>query len=253
VKSNASLTSRVESDAEQELLRTSQPNRQDMAVEHAVPAFQLAERIEFPEVRVQWYVRALEIVIAGSALLLTLPLMLLIAVVIKHDSPGPALFFQTRVGSGRKPFQFVKFRTLYADARERFPDLYSYQYDGNEIEELKFKVPDDPRVTRAGNWLRQSTLDELPNFWCVLKGDMALVGPRPEIPEMLKYYHGSMLRKFDVRPGITGLAQISGRGRLGFLETVELDVEYVQNQSFWLDVKIFFRTILGVLVRDGAF
>jgi lipopolysaccharide/colanic/teichoic acid biosynthesis glycosyltransferase len=114
------------------------------------------------------------------------------------------------MGINRKPFRFVKFRTLYADARQRFPKLYSYQYTAEELEQLKFKVEDDPRVTPQGRWMRRSTLDELPNFWNVLTGDMALVGPRPEIPEMLRYYHGDMLLKFTVRPGITGMAQISG-------------------------------------------
>ena len=108
-------------------------------------------------------------------------------------------------------------------------------------------------MTPQGRWLRQSTLDEIPNFWNVLTGDMALVGPRPEIPEMLRYYHGEMNRKFEVRPGVTGLAQVSGRGRLGFHETVELDVDYVRRQSLLLDIKILLRTVKIVLVGDGAF
>ena len=111
----------------------------------------------------------------------------------------------------------------------------------------------DPRVTPQGEWLRKSTLDELPNFWNVLRGDMALVGPRPEIPEMLPYYEGEMQLKFRVRPGITGLAQISGRGRLGFYETVKYDVEYVKNRSFRLDLKILLITIYKIVARDGAF
>lgn len=200
-----------------------------------------------------WYQRLIEIPIALAALAVFLPLMLVEAVIIRLDSPGPALFFQQRMGIGTKPFWFVKFRTLYADAKQRHPDLYSYQYTDQELRDLKFKVMDDPRVTRAGKWLRNSTIDELPNFWCLLTGDMALVGPRPEIPEMLKYYEGEMLRKFQVRPGITGLAQISGRGRLGFHETVDLDVEYVKNRSFWFDCKIVLKTIKCVVLRDGAF
>jgi lipopolysaccharide/colanic/teichoic acid biosynthesis glycosyltransferase len=108
-------------------------------------------------------------------------------------------------------------------------------------------------VTPQGHWLRKSTLDELPNFWNVLTGRMALVGPRPEIPEMLPYYGGDMLLKFTVRPGITGLAQISGRGRLGFHETVALDVEYVRRRSLTLDLKIILLTIQKIVTRDGAF
>jgi len=118
---------------------------------------------------------------------------------------------------------------------------------------LKFKNDNDPRVTPQGRWLRRLSVDELPNFWNVLTGDMALVGPRPEIPEMLPYYKGEMLEKFLVRPGVTGLAQISGRGRLGFYETVDLDVSYVRNRSFLLDLRIMARTVALIILRDGAF
>lgn len=197
--------------------------------------------------------RAVEILIASIVLVLTLPVMLAIAIVIRLGSPGPVLFFQPRVGRGGRLFRFVKFRTLYADARERWPELYAYRYSDDELAKLKFKVPDDPRVTREGAWLRKSTLDELPNFWNVLTGDMALVGPRPEIPEMLPYYRGEMLEKFTVRPGITGLAQISGRGRLGFHETVALDVEYVRERSILVDLKVVVLTIYKMVSRDGAF
>ena len=197
--------------------------------------------------------RLLEIFVASSALVLPLPIMLAIALIIRCGTPGPALFRQPRVGLNQRLFNFIKFRTFYADARERFPELYRYQYSGEELRSLKFKVNQDPRVTPQGRWLRKSSFDELPNFWNCLIGEMALVGPRPEIPEMLPYYKGEMLRKFTVRPGITGLAQISGRGRLGFYETVALDVYYVKNKSFWLDLKIILKTLYLVVTRDGAF
>jgi lipopolysaccharide/colanic/teichoic acid biosynthesis glycosyltransferase len=199
------------------------------------------------------WVRLVEIPIAILALVAAAPVMLLLAFIIRRDSSGPALFFQERVGIGGRNFRFVKFRTLYADARERFPELYAYKYDERELQEMKFKITNDPRVTPVGRWLRKTSLDELPNFWNVLTGDMALVGPRPEIPEMRRYYHGWMREKFSVRPGVTGLAQISGRGRLGFLETVKLDVSYVRNRSFRQDVGIFARTVKMVVLRDGAF
>ena len=108
-------------------------------------------------------------------------------------------------------------------------------------------------MTPQGQWLRKSTLDELPNFWKVLTGEMALVGPRPEIPEMLPYYDREALLKFKVRPGVTGLAQISGRGRLSFHDTVALDVEYVLNRSLFLDLKIILLTVQKIVTRDGAF
>jgi lipopolysaccharide/colanic/teichoic acid biosynthesis glycosyltransferase len=179
--------------------------------------------------------------------------MLIVGLIIKRGTPGPALFWQQRVAIGEKPFWFVKFRTLYADARERWPHLYRYKYTRAQLEALKFKVTKDSRITPQGEWLRKSTLDELPNFWSVLRGDMALVGPRPEIPEMIPYYTGDMHLKFQVRPGITGLAQISGRGRLGFYETVEYDVAYAKTRSLLLDLKIMVLTVYKIVTRDGAF
>lgn len=214
---------------------------------------QLSPRFKYEEYPVSRYQRLFEIAVAALALVLSLPLMLVIAIIIRLDTPGSPLFFQARLAKGTRLFRFLKFRTLYADAEERYPDLYDYRYTERELNELRFKMEDDPRVTPAGEWLRKSSLDELPNFWCVLKGDMALVGPRPEIPEMLPYYRGEMLRKFQVRPGITGLAQVSGRGRLGFHETVALDVEYVKNRTFWYDCKIILLTIWRVLTCNGAF
>lgn len=216
-----------------------------------------AERslLSVPVLPDQTYVatRLFEIVVASMALVVTLPIMLAITLIVWRGTPGPVLFFQKRVGKGGRLFTFVKFRTLYADARERFPELYSYEYSKQDLEELKFKINDDPRVTPQGRWLRKTSLDELPNFWNVLSGDMALVGPRPEIPEMLPYYHGDMLRKFSVRPGITGVAQTSGRGRLKFFDTVAYDLDYVSKRSFFGDVGLVLKTIRMVLLRDGAF
>jgi lipopolysaccharide/colanic/teichoic acid biosynthesis glycosyltransferase len=197
--------------------------------------------------------RVVESLIAIVALVITTPIMAAIAVIIRAGTKGRALFWQVRAGKDQKLFTFVKYRTLYDDARKRFPELYRYKYTGEQLRNLRFKVVKDPRVTPEGEWLRKSTLDELPNFWNVLRGDMALVGPRPEIPEMLPYYRGEMQLKFKVRPGITGLAQISGRGRLGFYETAKYDVEYVKNRSFQLDMKILFLTIYKIVTRDGAF
>jgi len=197
--------------------------------------------------------RTVEVVFAGSVLVLTLPITLLIALIIRLDSPGPALFRQSRLGKGGLVFHFYKFRTLYADARERFPELYEYKYSADEISRLTFKLTDDPRVTRVGRWLRKSTLDELPNFLNVLIGNVALVGPRPEIPEMWPYYAGDELLKFSVRPGVTGLAQTSGRGSLSFQETARLDSEYVKSRSLAQDLRIILQTVTLVVKRDGAF
>jgi len=188
-----------------------------------------------------------------AGLILAAPLMLAIAWVIRRGTSGPALFFQQRVGKDGRYFTFVKFRTMWVDARERFPELYRYKYTDEEIEQLKFKLVEDPRVTPEGRWLRKTSLDELPNLWNVVCRHMSLVGPRPEIPEMLIYYKGRMKRKFDVRPGITGYAQISGRGRLSFIETVEHDLRHLEERSFRRDLKILLTTVRMIITRDGAF
>jgi len=198
-------------------------------------------------------VRAVEIVVASILLILTSPLMAVIALIVKLDSPGPAVFRQPRVGRHGRLFRFAKFRTLYTDARERWPELYAYAYTPDQIRELHFKMTNDPRVTRVGRWLRKSTLDELPNLWNVLTGEVALVGPRPEIPEMLPYYDRETLTKFFVRPGVTGLAQVGGRGDLSFTDTVRFDVEYVQRRSLALDIEILFKTFICTIRRKGAF
>lgn len=195
--------------------------------------------------------RAMECVFALAILLAMFPLLLLVGIIIKLDSPGPALFFQPRAGKDGRSFKFVKFRTMHADARQRFPELYAYKYD--DVDKIAFKIRDDPRRTPFGKFLRRTTIDELPNFWNVLTGDMALVGPRPEILEMLPYYKGNDLLKFKVKPGITGLAQAYGRGNLTFRETVDLDVKYVRERSFLLDISILLRTVLMVIAGRGAF
>jgi lipopolysaccharide/colanic/teichoic acid biosynthesis glycosyltransferase len=210
-----------------------------------------------PQVAVQsrmplWY-RAFERAVAAIALIVFLPAMLAIGLVVRLGTPGPALFLQRRLGAGAKTFTFPKFRTMYLDARARFPEQYRYRYNREELEQLYFKREDDPRLTPQGRWLRRTTLDELPNFYAVLTGKMALVGPRPEIPEMLPYYQGTMLKKFSVPPGITGLAQTCGRGHLTFFDTVKYDVEYVEQQSVLLNLKILLRTLKVVLRAHGAF
>lgn len=224
-----------------------------VSIRRLAPIVAIKQDTSLEYARVHPAMRALEIAIAIPVLIATLPIQLLLAYKIWRGTPGPVLFRQQRVGIGARNFTFVKFRTLYADARKRYPELYAYQYDKNELETLKFKLEYDPRVTPQGVWMRKTSLDELPNFWNLLTGEMALVGPRPEIPEMLPYYQGEMLKKFSVRPGITGLAQISGRGRLSFKKTVALDLEYVDKRSFWFDIKIIAKTFQMVVLHNGAF
>lgn len=220
-----------------------------------IPASQTVEAQQLfqLEERVPLLVRCVEVLVASLVLLFSAPILLCLAIAVRRGTPGKVLFFQPRMGKNLKPFVFVKFRTMYADAKERWPGLYRYDYEDADIRTLKFKIEDDPRVTPQGRWMRVTTLDELPNFWNVLTGEMALVGPRPEIPEMLPYYSDEQRLKFAVRPGITGLAQISGRGRLSFQDTVKLDVEYVKRRSLALDLKILIQTAYKVVTHDGAF
>ena len=192
--------------------------------------------------------------VAGLAILLiACPLLALIAILIRLDSPGPALFRQLRVGKHGRLFVFYKFRTMYVDARERFPELYAYSYNDEQVRSMYFKLPNDPRLTRMGRWLRKSTLDELPNFVNVVLGQMALVGPRPEIPEMTAYYRADQLQKFSVKPGVTGLAQTSGRAALRFQETIAFDLQYCARRSLTLDLWILVMTIKAVVLQIGAF
>lgn len=184
---------------------------------------------------------------------LLFPLLILIAVAIKIDSQGPVIFSQYRMGKGRKRYVFYKFRTMYEDARRRYPSLYKYEYTRSEIKRMKFKIEDDPRLTPFGKYIRKTSLDELPNLINVIKGDMSLVGPRPEIPEMLRYYSKEQLIKFSIKPGVTGLAQVSGRGLLTFQETINLDILYVREKSIKTDINISLKTIIVVLKAVGAF
>jgi lipopolysaccharide/colanic/teichoic acid biosynthesis glycosyltransferase len=191
--------------------------------------------------------------LAAIALLISFPVMIIVAIIVKLDSPGPILFRQYRVGWGGKLFRFTKFRTYRVDAKEVFPELYDYDIAPERLKQFKFKVPNDPRATRAGRWLRKTTLDELPNFWHVLTGEMGLVGPRPEIPEFLPNYTRDQLRMFTLRPGVTGMAQVYGRGLLTFPRTVAYNLEYLANRSVLLDLKLIVLTVWRVVMSRGAF
>ena len=186
-------------------------------------------------------------------ILLYLPLILLIALWIKVDSPGKVVFSQTRLGRNQRKFTFYKFRTMWKDADKKFPELYRYEYTEREIENMKFEILNDPRVTKAGSYLRRTSLDELPNLINVLKGDMNLIGPRPEIPEMIKYYKSWQLEKFSVKPGVTGLAQINGRGLLTFQRTIEYDLIYIKEKNLLMDIHTFWKTLIVVIKSIGAF
>ncbi len=196
-----------------------------------------------------WIKRTMDIVIAATVLVLAAPLMLLIALAIKLDSPGPILFRQVRIGKGGKPFVLYKFRSMVDGADKQQQALLR----ATGRSPLLFKLRDDPRVTRVGRFLRRTSLDELPQFWNVLKGEMSVVGPRPPVPEEVAAYQDWHLQRLLVTPGLTGLWQVNGRSDLTFDEMVRLDLYYVENWSPWLDLKVMLRTVPVVLTGRGAY
>ncbi|MCX7682259.1 MAG: undecaprenyl-phosphate glucose phosphotransferase [Anaerolineae bacterium] len=189
--------------------------------------------------------------IAGAVIGLTLsaPLMALIALAIKLDSPGPVIFSQTRVGIGGRPFMIHKFRSMHQNAESELEQLREL----NEADGPLFKIRDDPRMTRVGRFLRRFSLDELPQLWNVLRGEMSLVGPRPALPSEVSQYMEWHKKRLEVRPGMTGLWQVRGRSLLSFDEGVLLDIYYIENWSLWLDCKILLDTIPRVLLGEGAY
>ena len=193
--------------------------------------------------------RLIDIVGSVIGLLLTGAVGLILAPFLLMESPGPLIFKQKRVGVNGRIFDFYKFRSMYADAEERKKELMQQ----NEMQGLMFKMENDPRVTKVGAFIRKTSIDELPQFWNVLKGDMSLVGTRPPTIDEYQQYSYYQKRRISFRPGITGLWQISGRSDIkDFDEVVKLDLEYIDNWSLVLDFKIIFKTVGVVLCRDGA-
>ncbi|HKE75040.1 MAG TPA: sugar transferase [Acidimicrobiales bacterium] len=192
---------------------------------------------------------AMDRVGALLSLIVLAPLFLAIAVAVKLDTPGPVFFRQTRVGKAGHRFAMVKFRTMVVDAERLLPDLE----DRNEADGLLFKLRADPRVTRVGRWLRRYSLDELPQLLNVLKGDMSLVGPRPPLPAEVDLYESHVTRRLLVKPGMTGLWQVSGRSDLSWEEAIRLDLHYVDHWSPTMDLAIIVRTFSAVLRGAGAY
>jgi lipopolysaccharide/colanic/teichoic acid biosynthesis glycosyltransferase len=209
--------------------------------------------------RNSWSCRALDAVVSAVLLVVLIPVFLVIAAIIRLDSGGPALFRQRRIGRDQVPFTVNKFRTMYAgvghDKHRAFVQgLIAGEVPGDGEDERPkfFKIARDPRVTRAGHFLRKSSLDELPQLWNVLRGEMSLVGPRPPISYEVEHYPAHWFGRFAVKPGVTGLWQVSGRSELTLEQMIELDLEYARTRSFWVNVKILLRTIPVVLNGRGA-
>jgi exopolysaccharide biosynthesis polyprenyl glycosylphosphotransferase len=198
--------------------------------------------------------RALDILVAGVLLIALVPLLLLIALLIRVSSPGPILFTQERVGRNRQPFRMYKFRTMLANGDPGIHRAYfdSLVHGAAAPTNGKFKLGNDPRITRLGRFLRHYSLDELPQFCNVLRGEMSLVGPRPAIPYEVDLYEPRDMRRLAVTPGMTGLWQVSGRSLLDFDRMVTLDLAYIEQWSIWLDILILLRTPLVVLTGLGA-
>lgn len=228
--------------------------------------------------------RIVELVLAILVLALTSPILLAVGLWIRVDSPGPAVFVGERTGKSRRVrgrdvptdgslrlpedaidpdayywvptvIPFAKFRTMFVDAAQRFPEYYwwNYQIKPEDFQLMFYKLEDDPRLTRVGKWLRKTSLDELPNFWNLLRGDVHLVGPRPELLGAQDQYTPEQMLKFTVKPGLTCLSKIYGRGHLSVQEQIHWDLEYVRNRSVWLDIKIILITFWHVVTQRGAF
>jgi len=222
-----------------------------------------------------YFKRCMDVIISAFLLLLLAPLLLFIAILIKLDSPGPVIFAQERVGGRHRwsnsrywvelcTFTFYKFRTMYQGASDSCHREFTKAYiqgdqvamaklqNGSTDETNKYKMVGDKRITRIGEFLRKSSLDELPQLWNILMGDMSLVGPRPPIPYEVEIYEPYHRYRLGATPGLTGLWQVTSRSSISFDEMVRLDVEYIETQSLWLDLWILLKTPLTVLSGKGA-
>ena len=194
--------------------------------------------------------RLVDIVGAACGLVILTPLLGVVAAMIKIESPKESIFFkQVRIGKDGREFCMFKFRSMCSDAEEKLDELLAQ----NEIEGAMFKMKEDPRITKIGHFIRKYSIDELPQFWNVLKGEMSLVGPRPPLPREVSEYTVYDKQRLTVVPGCTGLWQISGRSNLSFDEMVELDLEYIRNPSVGNDVRILFKTVGVVVGADDAY
>ena len=189
--------------------------------------------------------RAIDIIGAGSGLLLLSPVIVIVACAIKFTSKGPMFFSQKRVGKNGELFDMYKFRSMVVNAEE-LKEKLAHQ---NEMSGPMFKMKDDPRVTKVGKFIRKTSLDELPQLWNVLKGDMSLVGPRPSLPKEVAQFEKWMYKRLSVKPGLTCFWQVSGRNNIDFEDWMKLDIKYVDERNIWIDIKLIFKTVL-VLFGD---
>ena len=198
--------------------------------------------------------RTFDIVFSLIVIALPLPLFLCIGLLIAITSKGKIIYGHKRMGRGGTPFYCYKFRTMYADADARLKELLKTDPAIRAEWESSFKLKNDPRITPLGKFLRKTSLDEFPQFWNVIKGDLSVVGPRPVVEdEMVKYFNKRAAIVLSIRPGLTGLWQVSGRSNVSYEERIRLDEEYVKTQSFWLDLKLIAKTLPAILSSRGAY
>jgi lipopolysaccharide/colanic/teichoic acid biosynthesis glycosyltransferase len=195
--------------------------------------------------------RAFDLVAGLALLVIATPIILIAAAAIRLESKGSPFFVQTRVGKDGRPFKIVKLRGMFKDARDRFPSYYDYS--NKQDLDFCFHLEVDPRVTRAGNFIRKTSIDELPNLWNVVLGDISLVGPRPEIPEVMALYGKYRDEYLSVKPGVTCLSKCTGRDRLTKRETIEYDLDYIRRRNFRADMRILWRTFRSVVARRDVF
>ncbi|MBI5958537.1 MAG: sugar transferase, partial [Chloroflexi bacterium] len=193
--------------------------------------------------------RVFDLTVTSLLLIPALPLMGIMALIIRRDSAGPALFRQTRLGEGGRTFTMLKFRTMHVGAEALQQDVMKLDENG----QLIYKQAEDPRVTGAGRWLRRTSLDELPQLFNILRGEMSLVGPRPEMPWLVEKYEPWQRKRFEVPQGLTGWWQVTGRADKPMYLNTEDDLFYIRNYSIWLDLRILWLTLQTVLLRRGAY
>jgi exopolysaccharide biosynthesis polyprenyl glycosylphosphotransferase len=193
--------------------------------------------------------RGFDIVFSAMVLLMLAPLFAVVALLIKIEDRGPVFFAQRRVGKFGREFRMFKFRSMCPNAEQKLKELLA---KNQHAQGVTFKMKEDPRITRVGRYLRKYSIDEFPQFWNVLKGDMSLVGPRPPLPREVALYSRGDRQRLAVTPGLTCFWQIGGRANIDFPEQVQLDVRYIESQSFWLDLWILLKTIPAVLLGRGA-
>lgn len=222
----------------------------DALSENRIQLKQLDKSDLLKKKKLYWFGRRFQdIFFSGLAMIVLFPVMVLTALVVFIDDPhGSPIFCQIRCGRNNKPFKMYKFRSMYSDAEDRLKELIK----SNEMDGPAFKMKDDPRITRVGKFIRKTGIDELPQLWNILKGDMSIVGPRPALPREVEQYNELQMQRMYVQPGLTCYWQIQpNRNEISFDDWMALDLKYIEERSFWVDWKIIFLTLKAVICKQG--